>query len=176
MTKHKSIRQRQQERAALAAAAAQRAIRNKEICQLRREGMALEDIASRFGITRERVRQIIEEYNAITDEANKVPRMFVRRFPSKAEERKAKVKALLLQGKKPPEIAAELGISGALMVSTLTLLRKEGFEVPKREGFGKINLTVAKRMRAAGATLQTIAARFDVTIPSVQQLLDKHAD
>ena len=170
---HKSIKQKQEARRALQARGVMIADRNKEIINLRRMGMALEDIGDRYGISKERVRQIIEGHNRVVAPALKVPGMIISRNISVIEERKEQVKSLLDQNLNTDEIAQNLGISGAIMVQTLSLLKKDGVNVPKSEKCGKIDQAAAKRMRAAGATLKTIADRFGVTIPSVQEILNK---
>lgn len=174
MVVHKSIKQKRQAREARAAQYASIADRNAQIVKLRKLGMALEDIGNKFGVSKERVRQILESYNLSVPEKDRIPDMVVRRTPSVVEERKATVKALLDEGLSTDKIIEKLRISGAMMAQTLVLLRKEGNLIPKNGNQGKIDINVARRMRAAGATLKTIATRFGVTIPSVQQLLEKH--
>lgn len=42
--------------------------RNKEVAELRRQGMTLKSIGQRYGISRERVRQIVLRFNEISDD------------------------------------------------------------------------------------------------------------
>ncbi len=174
MAKYQSIKQKQLARATGTERMLKIAERNERIVNLRKAGMALSEIGKKYGVSKERIRQIIEAYNVTVSENERVPEMIIRRTSAVVEERKENVKALLAAGKSTDEIAKKLGISGTLLLHTLALLRKEGVFIPKSEKQGKIDLNVARRMRAAGATLKTIATRFGVTIPSVQQLLDKH--
>ena len=55
---YKSIKQKQAAREAIRARGIMVADRNQEIINLRKLGMALEDIGDRYGISKERVRQI----------------------------------------------------------------------------------------------------------------------
>ena len=64
-------------------------------------------------------------------------------------------------------------MTGAALSQTLTLLKKDGVYVPQIEKCDKIDQAAARRMRLAGATLKTIADRYGVTIPSVQQVRNK---
>lgn len=170
---HKSIKQKQEARRQIRQRAITVAERNKEIINLRKLGGALEDIGDKYGISKERVRQIIEAYNVTVPADLRVPDMIITRTKSVIEERKEQVKSLLEKGKTSAEIAVTLGISGTLLVQTLALLRKDGVNVPVSDKCGKIDQDIARRMRKAGATLKTIADRFGVTIPSVQEILTK---
>ena len=153
-----------------------RVVRNAEIVALRRNGMALEDIGLRYGITKERVRQIISAYNESAPTVQQVPHMIIQRGIPVMEQRKSEILPLLLDGKSLDEITSELGISRVLLLRAVALLRNEGNYFPDLEKKSKIDLRLAQRMRAAGATLKTIAARFGATVPSVHELLDKHSD
>lgn len=174
MLPKKSIKQKQAARVAGTSRMRRIDARNAEIVRLRKSGMALLEIGKKYNVSKERIRQIIAVYNVTVAPDQRVPDMVVRKSTQVLMERKERIKALLDAGKSTDEIAKTLGISGQLLLHTMALLRKEGILIPKMLKPGKIDLHVARRMRAAGATLKTIATRFGVTIPSVQQLLDKH--
>ena len=171
---YKSIKQKRAEREQREADAVARSERDEKVVTLRKQGLSLREIGEMFGLTRERVRQIVETYNASASIAERVPHFNSASVSKKKFPKKDLVKALLEDGKTLDEISLELGISASSLSKVVALLRKEGIVCSKPQKGAKINFEVARRMRAAGATLQTIADRFDCTVPSVHQLLDKH--
>lgn len=148
-----------------------RPARDRQILELWQRGESHAAIAAQFGLSSERVRQIVgsrmlgiqHDVPRCTHSDNQRERIITAR--------KAQIKTLLQQGKTVGEIAIIVGISRGLVNNTVTLLRQDGILFSKKPKYGKIDTVVARRMRAAGATWRTIAHHFDVAASSVRNAL-----
>jgi DNA-binding CsgD family transcriptional regulator len=152
----------------------ERIARDKQIIDMRKQGMSLSAIGDVFDLTRERVRQIIAIYNDKASISDKVPHFNAAVKKSEKKVDLEKIKALLEEGKTHKEIAQSLGITRSKLSSAFALLRKQGVTIPKNTKCNKINLEVALRMRKAGATLRTIGDVFNVSPSSVCQLFERY--
>lgn len=171
---YKSIPEKRQDRARRLREGKERRERDEKIVALRKQGMSLAEIGVLFAVSRERVRQIIDDYNNTASIIEQVPHFNSATKKSEIEEKKDEIKALLVDGFTVSEIVRKLGVSGTMVGRVRALLRQEGILLSKKQKKNKIDVHVARRMRAAGATFQTIAHRFGVSVPTVFKLLERY--
>lgn len=171
---YKSIPEKRRDRARRLREGKERRERDEKIVALRKQGMSLAEIGALFDVSRERIRQIIDDFNSTASIVEQVPHFNSATKKSEIEEKKEEIKALLVEGFSVGEIVRKLGVSGTLVGRVRALLRQEGVLLSKNEKKNKIDLQVARRMRAAGATFQTIAHRFGVSVPTVFKLLERY--
>jgi transposase len=91
--------------------------RMRQMCTLREQGFSLDEIALRFGVSRERVRQILRAFGAPDPELVADARR--RRAAQLAEQRVDELLALWRAGTEPRSAATALGLQAAACRSTI---------------------------------------------------------
>ncbi len=91
--------------------------RVRQMQALRQQGWSLDEIALRFGVSRERVRQILRAHGG--PDAHDIATARRRRAEVRAEERVAELLALWRAGEQPRRAADKLGLQAAACQSTI---------------------------------------------------------
>ncbi|MDR0520229.1 MAG: hypothetical protein LBH00_00070 [Planctomycetaceae bacterium] len=153
--------------------------RNKDIAELRRSGLTLEEIGRRYGITRERVRTIILRFNAISD--NPVDSDQVRLLNpriTRISSRREKVVALRRQGMVYKDIAQTMGLT---LTTVMADIRKHNitsqeplpsFAYARRKLTDPVVEKIIEEWKK-GTKIQEIAAMAGVTYGSIHRVLKK---
>jgi DNA-binding CsgD family transcriptional regulator len=146
--------------------------RDSAILQMRRDGLTLADIAARFGITRERVRQI-EMYNKTAREPLGEQYNHKTKMYKGIAERRDAARKMRLTGASYNEIAECLGIPVSNVVSDL---RKDvGNAIPKYarspDSIKKYEAIVQDYLN--GEALKDISAKYGMSIGGISYVLRK---
>ena len=156
--------------------------RDKEIAELRRSGKTLAIIAQNYGITRERVRQIVLRYNKISDNTIDIKAVNkMTRSPTPEQlERREQILELCRSGLTYKEIANALGISKGHVYNTIydynrtaehpLNVRSEQDE--KNEEYKKRREKIVKE-RKKGKTIHAIAEQLGVSCAAVCKAIKK---
>jgi|GEM_PF-2742374 len=157
--------------------------RDREIAELRRNGKTLAAIAQNYGITRERVRQIIQRYNRISD--NPVDTAAVKKMtfsPTlKQLECRKKILELCRSGLTYKQIADALEVSKWRVYNTIyEYNRTAEHPLTVRPEANKRMISDRKREeiimeRKKGKTIHAIAEQCGVSCGSVNKVIKKAA-
>jgi len=156
--------------------------RDKEIAELRRKGNTLAVIAQNYGISRERVRQLILRYNRISD--NPVDNEAVKKttqLPSPEQlERRKKILELCRSGLTYREIAEALGVTKGHAYNTIydynrtaehpLQVRRDQDE--RKEKYRKRREAIVVE-RKKGKTIHAIAEQLGISCASVNKAVKK---
>ncbi|MDR2439650.1 MAG: hypothetical protein LBE12_09825 [Planctomycetaceae bacterium] len=155
--------------------------RKIRMAEMRRGGATYAEIAQKFKLTMERVRQIINKYSdELSEPELKLKR---RRMPSsKVAERRKKVIRLCKAGKTYREIARELGIRAPVVVQDIRLYNKANpnNKVTAKLGIGMLDANVAERrkkvveLRKCGLMYKDIAKKLNTSLAIVMQDVQVH--
>ena len=152
--------------------------RDKEIAELRRIGTTLCAIGEQFGITRERVRQVVLLFNKLSDDPVdivKARRLGYQPSPEKLE-RQNKIVELCRKGLTYQQIADAMGIEKKFVFQDLARYNHTA-EHPlraRREDNRKVTDEVKDRIirgRKKGITNFALAAQFDVSYGTICRVI-----
>ena len=153
--------------------------RNAEIVELRRQGKKLDDIAGQYGITRERVRQIVLRYNRTSDnpvDIGEVTKLIRQPTPEQLKQW-AKIVELRQSGMSYQEIADTIGIKRnavAQCIRTYNDSVELPWKVPVEDNRYIISDEVREgiiRERENGAIVSAITKQFGVSAITVNRVL-----
>jgi uncharacterized protein (DUF433 family) len=155
-----------------------RADRMNQIAKMRRGGATYLDIAVKYKLTTERVRQILRVYNKLSDTPILSEKFNHKRSPnSNVTARQEKVAKLRRAGLSHQEIAKKIKVTiSAVRQDLETYNKKSGnpiapFRVDKRQHIdAKAKLDIVK-MRNKGASVSEIAEKYDVCPSRIYQVL-----
>ena len=145
--------------------------RNTLVIQRRKEGLSLGQIAEEFKISRERVRQILNNTDAKL--AKQLTRQITRQRTQNCPtaQRKVTIKNLLAQGVPLEDIQKTLDVSGIIFQRLLRLLKQDGVEIPGKRFYGILNFSKVKTLQDQGMTLEEIATKHNVSVANVKRIL-----
>jgi len=151
--------------------------RDKEIAELRRQGKTLSSIGECYGISRERVRQIIRRYNGMSD--NPVPKPTRRIQRPKTSERREKLVELCQRDCLTyQQIGDALGITkeyAAVLIYEYNRTAEQPLKVCVK-GYHGLSDEVRRgivRERRKGTSIRKLSKRFGVSELAVLKVLGK---
>jgi uncharacterized protein (DUF433 family) len=155
-----------------------RADRMNQIAKMRRDGATYSEIAVKYKLTTERVRQILLDYNKLSD-IPVLPEEFNHKRPPNPDvtARREKVAELRRAGLSHQEIAKKVKVSLGVIRQDLETYNRDSdnpitpFRVDKRQHIdAKAKLDIVK-MRNKGASISEIAEKYDVCQSRIYQVL-----
>lgn len=160
-----------------------RKARNEDIITMRQSGFTTSRIRKICNVGYETIYDVFREYNAKAPENRRIP--ISRRDESMAIRAKQlrAMEALLDLNlpyaetrEKLLEFRKQNNLTPAAYRKLRLLLQDQGRKIPKLTPIGKIDREVAKRMRAAGASVATIASRFGISASRIAGILHEEND
>ena len=153
--------------------------RNEEIAELRRQGNTLEVIAQQYGITRERVRQIILRYNKISDnpvDVEEATRLARQPTPEQLEQR-TRIVELCRSGFTYRQIAFALEVSENDVAECIREHNKSveyALKVPAEDNRNTVSEETKNEIiqeRRKGKTISEIVEQFGISYQTVHRVL-----
>jgi uncharacterized protein (DUF433 family) len=166
-------------RRGVAARRQERADRASQIAELRRGGATYLEIGEKYGLTVERVRQILHSYNKTADNPV-LPEEFNHKRPPSPEVkvRREKVAKLRRTGLSHQQIAQKMNVSIGVIRQDLEVYNRESdnpivpFRVDKRQHIDEQAKLDIVKMRKRGVSISDIAKKYDVGNSRIYQILE----
>jgi uncharacterized protein (DUF433 family) len=154
--------------------------RMHHIVGMRRNGSTYAEIAEKYGLTTERIRQIIQQYNETAENPLIPEEVNHKRPPSPiVAARREKVAELRRTGLSHQQIANKMKVSLGVIRQDLEVYNRESdnpipyFVVDKRHRIGDTEKTEIVQLRKSGVSIKEIAAQYDVVASRIYQVLNE---
>jgi uncharacterized protein (DUF433 family) len=154
--------------------------RTNHIVAMRRNGSTYAEIAEKYGLTTERIRQIIQQYNETADNPLIPEEVNHKRPPSPiVAARREKVAELRRARLSHQQIAKKMKVSLGVIRQDLETYNRESdnpvpyFVVDKRHRIGKTEKSEIIRLRKSGIPVSEIAAKYEVVASRIYQVLNE---
>jgi transposase len=155
--------------------------RNREIAELRRHGMTLAEIGLRYGITRERVRGIVLQFNEVSDNPVDIVKARVRRCRTSPEalERRNKIAELYQTGLTDRQIANTLGIARQTVLYNIARYNETAerplvlCKTDRRKVTDEINDAIIQEYKKNRKTHYALAQQFGLSCGTIGRILKK---
>jgi transposase len=154
--------------------------RMNHIVEMRRNGSTYAEIAEKYRLTIERIRQIIQQYNETADNPLIPEEVNHRRSPSPiVAARREKVAELRRAGLSHQQIAKKMKVSLGVIRQDLETYNRESdnpipyFVVDKRHRIGDAEKAEIVRLRKSSVSVIEIAAKYEVVASRIYQVLNK---
>jgi transposase len=154
--------------------------RMNHIAKMRRNGSTYAEIAEKYGLTTERIRQIIQQYNETAENPLIPEEVNHKRSPSPiVAARREKVAELRRARLSHQQIAKKMKVSLGVVRQDLEVYNRESenpipnFVVDKRHRIGNAEKIEIIRLRKFGVPVAEIAAEYEVVASRIYQVLNE---